>query len=81
VVWIVRWLLPAAIFVAGAIVLIARNADSTALEVFAMATGAALSVLLLGWLVRLGNAGESVRADEERAREYYTQHGHWPGEG
>lgn len=74
----VRWWLPAAIFAAGAVVLVARNADSTSIELFAMTTGAALSVLLVGWLVRMGNAGDDERRAEDAAREFYSQHGRWP---
>lgn len=74
----VRWWLPAAIFAAGVVVLVARNADGTAIELFAMTTGAALSVLLVGWLVRIGNSGDAERRAEEEAREYYARHGRWP---
>jgi hypothetical protein len=45
-----------------------------------MATGAALSVLLLNWLFRLGAAGDRERADEEAAREHFARHGRWPDE-
>lgn len=80
VLFTIRWLLPAAIFVVGAVVLVARNADAKSLELFAMTTGAALSVLLVGWLVRLGNAGDAERIAEEEARDHYSRHGRWPDE-
>ena len=45
-----------------------------------MATGAALSVLLLNWLFRLGAAGDREREDEEAAREHIARTGRWPDE-
>jgi hypothetical protein len=40
-----------------------------------------LIVWLLNWLFRLSVQSNLDREREERAREYFTQHGHWPGEG
>ena len=76
----VRWWLPAAIFAAGIVVVVVRNADGTSIELFAMTTGAALSVLLVGWLVRIGNQGDEERRAEDAAREHYSRHGRWPDE-
>jgi hypothetical protein len=45
-----------------------------------MATGAALAVLLLNGLFRLGAQGDREREAEEAAREYYARTGHWPDE-
>ena len=45
-----------------------------------MATGAALSVLLLNLLYRLSVSDESDREAEEAARDFYSRHGHWPDE-
>jgi hypothetical protein len=64
--------------VVGVVVLVIRDGDATSIELFAMTTGAALSVLLVGWLVRLGNEGDRERIAEDEAREYYAAHGRWP---
>jgi hypothetical protein len=75
----VRYVLPLLLFIGG-IVLLAIKPDSTGLEGFAMATGAALSVLLLNWLFREGVRGDRERESEEAARDYYAKHGRWPDE-
>lgn len=73
----VRYVIPALLFLGG-IVLLALEPNATGLEGFAMATGAALSVLLLNWLFREGVRGDRVRQREEAARDFYTEHGRWP---
>jgi hypothetical protein len=75
----VRYGLPAVVFIGG-IVLLAIEPNSIGLEGFAMATGAALSVLLLNWFFREGVRGDRERDREEDAREYYGRHGRWPDE-
>jgi hypothetical protein len=45
-----------------------------------MGAGAALSVLLLNWLFRLGAEGDLERQREEEAREYMARTGRWPDE-
>ena len=75
----VRYVLPVLLFVVG-LVLLAIEPNSTGLEGLAMATGAALSVLLLNWLYRSGVRGDRERDSEEAAREHYSKHGRWPGE-
>ena len=47
---------------------------------WAMCVGAGLSVLLLNLLFRIGAQGDREREDEERARDFFTEHGHWPDE-
>ena len=73
----VRYAIPALVFVGG-LVLIAIEPNDLGLEGLAMATGAALSVLLLNFLYRAGVSGDRDRAQEEAAREYFSQHGRWP---
>ena len=75
----VRYILPMVLFLGG-IVLLALEPNSIGLEGFAMATGAALSVLFLNWLFREGVRGDRERDAEEAAREYYAEHGRWPDE-
>ncbi len=73
----VRYVIPALLFVGG-LVLLAIEPNATGLEGFAMATGAALSVLLLNWLFREGVRGDQAREREEAAREQYAKTGRWP---
>ena len=73
----VRYVLPLVLFLGG-LVLLAIEPNSIGLEGLAMATGAALSVLLLNWLFRAGVRGDRERDSEEAAREYYARTGRWP---
>ena len=75
----VRYVLPVLLFLGG-IAMFAIEPNSIGLEGWAMATGAALSVLLLNWLFRAGVRGDLERDDEEAARDYYARHGRWPDE-
>ena len=76
----VRYLLPLGIFLLGCALLVIDGGGTTGWEGFFMATGAALSVLLLNWLFRLGAAGDRARQDEEAAREHLARTGRWPDE-
>jgi hypothetical protein len=40
----------------------------------------AVTVWLLNWLYRLGIQSANDRDREERAREYFDEHGRWPDE-
>jgi hypothetical protein len=76
---VVRYGLPAAIFLLGvAFLIFAPGAEG--LGGFLAATGAALSVLLLNVLFRTGVKGDRERDDEEAARAYFDRHGRWPDE-
>jgi hypothetical protein len=76
----VRYLLPLGIFLLGCALLVIDGGGKTGWEGFFMATGAALSVLLLNWLFRLGAEGDLERDAEEAAREHMARTGHWPDE-
>jgi hypothetical protein len=76
----VRYILPLVLFLGG-LVLLAIEPNSIGLEGLAMATGAALSVLLLNWLFRAGVRGDRERDAEQAARDYYAEHGRWPDDG
>jgi hypothetical protein len=78
VIWI-RYVLPAALVLAGFVVLAVAD-GSTKWDGFAMCVGAGLAVLLLNVLVRFGAKGDEERTREEAAREYMAQHGRWPDE-
>ncbi len=45
-----------------------------------MAVGGGLSVPLINFLFRLGVSGDREREQEEKAREYFDEHGEWPEE-
>jgi hypothetical protein len=75
----VRYVLPLLLFLGG-IAMFAIEPNSIGVEGLAMASGAALSVLLLNWLFRQGVRGDRERDAEEAAREYYAEHGRWPDE-
>ena len=76
----VRYLLPLGIFLLGCALLLIDGGGKTGWEGFFMATGAALSVLLLNWLFRLGAEGDLERDAEEAAREHMARTGRWPDE-
>jgi hypothetical protein len=75
----VRYGLPALLVIAGFVLLFAAP-ESSRYEGFAMCVGAGLAVLLLNVLFQLGAQGDKERDREEAARQYLTEHGHWPDE-
>jgi hypothetical protein len=75
----VRYGIPAALILAGIVVLVATSGD-TRIEGWALFTGAGLSILLLNLLFRFGVKGEEERAEEDAARAYFDEHGEWPEE-
>jgi len=75
----VRYLLPAALVVAGFVVLLVAG-ETNRWDGWAMLVGAGLAVLLLNLLFRLGAKGDEEREAEVAAREYFGEHGRWPDE-
>jgi hypothetical protein len=74
----VRYVLPAAMFVAG-LVLIAFGGRH-GLDGGLMLIGGAAAVALLNFLHRMGVEGDRDRDEEEEARRYFDRHGYWPDE-
>ncbi|MBW3608775.1 MAG: hypothetical protein KY463_10530 [Actinobacteria bacterium] len=74
-----RYVLPGVILLAGVVALLVSD-TLTGLEGLAMGIGVAASVLLLNVLYRVGVKGDLERDDEEAARVFYDEHGHWPDE-
>ena len=72
----VRYVLPAAIVLAG-IVIMALGSEND-LEGGASIVSAGLAVYFLNWLFRIGARGDHERRDEDAAREYFERHGRWP---
>ena len=73
----IRHGLPAAFLVTAILVVLLADDPAVAASGFA---GAALALWLIGALVRIGNVGDRERDQEEAARRYFDEHGHWPGE-
>jgi len=74
-----RYGLPGVLALIGFAFLIIRR-DTTGIEMWAMLVGAALAVLLMNLLFRMGQSGERERDAEIEAREYLSRHGRWPDE-
>jgi hypothetical protein len=72
----IRYGLPAAIVLAGVIVM--AFGGETELEGGAGIVGAGLAVFFLNWLLRLGAKGDRERQAEDDARDYLSRHGRWP---
>jgi hypothetical protein len=75
----VRYALPAVLVLAGFAVLFAVD-GALRFDGFAMLVGAGLSVALLNVLFRFGAVGDRDREQEDRAREFFSEHGRWPDE-
>lgn len=76
---LVRYGLGVILVVAGVVVLVI-NPGGFGIDGFAMAAGSGFSVLMLNWLWRLGVNSDQERVQEEEARAFLAQHGHWPDE-
>ncbi len=77
--YLIRTVLPLAVILAGLVILLVRR-DTLGLEAFALLLGAGASIWLLNFLYRLSISGDRDRDDEDRARTFFDQHGHWPDE-
>jgi hypothetical protein len=76
---LVRYGIPALIALAG-VVLIVADGDAEA-GAGVVLIGIAGLVLLANVFVRLSLQSEDDRAAEERARDFYSEHGRWPRKG
>jgi hypothetical protein len=75
----VRYVLPIGLVALG-IVLYVIDPKGAGLEGLTMSIGAALAVLVLNLLFRMGVQGDRDREREVAAREFFARHGRWPGE-
>ncbi len=73
-----RRYLPVSLCLIGIVVLVADGFNLFGVDAFSAFCGAGLSVALTNVLWRIGIAGNRDRDDEENARRYLTEHGHWP---
>ena len=76
----VRYVLPALIVAAGIVAMAVVGPDDERYAAGGALIGAGLAVALLNFFYRIGTSGDRERDDEERAREYFDEHGRWPGE-
>jgi hypothetical protein len=75
-----RYGLPAVLIVAGFVILFTVEGNLR-WDGWAMCVGSGLAILLMNVLFRFGSKGDQEREREVEAREFYAQHGYWPGEG
>jgi hypothetical protein len=76
---LVRYGIGGLMVLAGVVMLIV-SPSGLGVEGFGMAVGGGLAVLLLNLLYRVGVSGDREREQEERARDYFGEHGVWPDE-
>jgi drug/metabolite transporter (DMT)-like permease len=74
-----RYVLPALLVFAG-VVLLSFGGESVRYDGFGLCAGAGIALAVFAQLIRLNTSGASDRDDEEAARRYFTEHGHWPDE-
>jgi hypothetical protein len=74
----VRYGIGVVMVTAGVVLLI--TVPGTGVDGFAMAVGGGLAVVLINVLFRFGAEGDRERLEEERAREFFDEHGVWPDE-
>jgi hypothetical protein len=74
-----RYGLPAVLIVVGFVLLFTVD-GSPRWEGWAMCVGSGLAILLMNVLFRFGARGDRERTAEVEAREFYSEHGYWPGE-
>jgi hypothetical protein len=78
-IWALRYGLPLLLFLVGWIIFFTAD-SSIRWDGWGMCLGAAGAILLMNLLFRYGSRGDREREQEEAAREYYAEHGRWPGE-
>ena len=74
---LLRYGIPAALVVAGVIILAVAD-ESVRYDGFGLCWGAAFALFVFAQLIRLNTSGTDDRNREEAARDYYSAHGRWP---
>jgi hypothetical protein len=77
---LVRYALPAIVVIGGIVAMALVGPDDDRYVGGAAIIGAGLAVWLLNFFYRVGASGDRERDAEERARQYYDEHGRWPDE-
>ncbi len=75
-VYIVRWGLPLGLLIVGIVLLFFYDIEGVGEALVA----AAVCVWLANVMFRFSFSDTSDRERDEQAREYFDEHGHWPGE-
>ena len=75
----IRYGLPAILVVAGFVILFTTE-GSLRWDGWAMCVGSGMAILLMNVLFRFGSKGDDERVQEVAARDFYAEHGYWPGE-
>ena len=78
---VTRVWLPVTIAVVGAVAIVLGHGRTPLAGAGVGLLVIALIVWMLNWMFRLSVQSNRDRDNEERAREYFDDHGHWPGEG
>lgn len=73
-----RYVIPGALIGFGLLYVLLDLPDRE--HAFSLFVGAGVSIMLLNVLHRVGASGESDRYEEQRAREFFSEHGYWPDE-
>lgn len=77
----VRYLLPALLIIAGVVGIIIGHGRTSAAGAGVVFLGTALMVVLTNWMFSLNVSSNTDREREEAARDFFSEHGYWPGEG
>jgi threonine/homoserine/homoserine lactone efflux protein len=77
---VTRVAVPAAMVLVGIAAVIAGHARTPLAGAGVVLIGAALIVWMINWLFRMSLESNRDREREEEAREYFDEHGRWPGE-
>lgn len=72
-----RYVLPAVIAAVGVVLTVVGGSDAM-IGLGTALIGVALLVVLLNFFMRLSVESNRDRDREERARAYFSRHGHWP---
>jgi hypothetical protein len=73
---LVRYVLPAAVVIAGIVVM--SMGGETDVEGGAGIVGAGIAIFFVNWLFRVGASGERERDAEDAARDHFDRTGRWP---
>ncbi len=74
-----RWL-PLIVCLIGVVIGAVEGFSDTGFDATMAFVGAGSSIWLINFLWRLGVSGDDERDQEDAARLYFAEHGHWPDE-
>jgi len=76
----IRHGLPLIVCLIGIAIGVIEGFSDTSLDAMFAFLGAGSSIWLINFLWRLGVSGDDERDEENAARSYLAEHGHWPDE-